>query len=197
MNIYGLAITSFRYAASLKLSTGTSGALQACTPAGSTLFAFFLNWTTAKRRYKPTYVLCLFLLVLANLLYYLAEKAKDGQSTTLGLVLIVVSRVMLGCGGARMVTRKYFAIFVNVRMQSKFSVVLIAITALGLCIGPGLSALLEFGVPSQESVTNGTAKSIVRSWNILAFVLIFVWTVVLIVFVFFFKGTDLDQKAAE
>lgn len=195
MNLYGLAITAYRYANSLSLDAGTSGALQACTPLGSTIFSIFINWYSKRRRYRLLYIICIAVLIVGNLIYYLAEKVKSSKGA--GIAFLIIGRFLLGAGGARMMTRKYVSVFVALWAQSKYQIILIGLMCIGLCMGPGFSAILEYGAPSDEEVKQGTTSSIVTAWNVFSFALIFVWSALLVVFIFFFKGTDLDEPQAE
>ena len=183
MNIYGLAMTSYLYARSLKLDSSISGVIQACTPGGSFIFGFWVNYWTLSNRYKIPYITVLTLLLIGNFLYFLAETYSETNSTK-ALVILVIARVLIGLGGARLMTRKYIAINVQVWALTKYSAVLTGITAVGMCFGPGISALIELAKPSML----GDAK--LEIYNIFAFMYIFIWSAMIFLFLFCFKGYD-------
>lgn len=186
MNIYGLAMTSYLYARSLELDSSISGIIQACTPGGSFIFGFWLNYWTQSNRYKIPYITVLTMLFVANLLYFLAETYTDDNSSK-ALIMLIVARVLMGIGGARLMTRKYVAINVQVWALTKYSAILTGITAFGMCFGPGISALIEFAKPTMI----GDAK--LEIYNIFAFMFVFIWGVMIFIFLFLFKGYD-DTK---
>jgi len=52
---------------------------------------------------------------MGNILYYLAETVKIKTNSQLkGMILLVIGRMSIGIGGARLMTRKYFAINVEI-----------------------------------------------------------------------------------
>jgi len=186
MNNYGLAMTSYLYARSLELDSSISGIIQACTPGGSFFFGFWINYWTKSNRYKIPYITVLTMLFVANLLYFLAETYTEENSSK-ALIMLIVGRVLMGMGGARLMTRKYVAINVQVWALTKYSAILTGITAVGMCFGPGISALIEFAKPSMI----GDAK--LEIYNIFAFMFMFIWGVMIFIFLFLFKGYD-DTK---
>ena len=193
--LYGMAITSYRYLISLGIDSSISGALQAATPIGATIFSFFLNWYTNKRRYKMLYLICISLLMIGHLIYFLAEAVKSSSSA--GMAMLVISRLLIGAGGARMMTRKYLNVFVAMWAQGTYQFIFVALTCIALCLGPGLSAALEYAVPTNGVEDHVNDGKIIKPWNVISFAFVFVYAILLVPFIFWFKGTDLDEKESK
>ena len=181
LNYYGLGQTSPDYAKSLDLQPSLSGILQAATPVAAIFWGFFINVIT-KTKYRFPYLLCLSMLVIGNLFYYLAESVKENNAAA--LALLILGRMIFGMGGSRLMTRKYIAINVPSSFQSKHSTYLVGFSALGITLGPGISSMLEFVKPTTVLGTSLT------TFNILAFVFFFIWLFLFIFFIFVFKGYD-------
>lgn len=181
LNYYGLGQTSPDYAESLDLQPSLSGILQAATPVAAIFWGFFINVIT-KTKYRFPYLLCLSMLVIGNLFYYLAETVKENNGAA--LALLILGRMIFGMGGSRLMTRKYIAINVPSSFQSKHSTYLVGFSALGITLGPGISSMLEFVKPTTVLGTSLT------TFNILAFVFFFIWLFLFIFFIFVFKGYD-------
>lgn len=177
---YGLALTSYLYSEDLGINKSLSGILQAVTPLAAVMFSFVLNYITLNNRYRYPYFISLTLLFSGMLLYYLAHTFNENKSE--GLIILVIGRVLFGMGGARIMTRKFIAINVDVGSQSKYSSILVSISAFGICFGPGLSAVLQFANDTDMGATD------LFDANILAFVFIFVFAILFILFIIFFKG---------
>lgn len=186
INNYGFSMTAYLYAKSLKLDTSISGVIQGVTPAVAIFWGVCINFWTQSNNYYPPYITILVMLILANLLYYLAETYAETDSTK-GVIILVAARVVMGIGGARLLTRKYIAINVQEWALTKYSALLTGMTAAGMCLGPGLSALVEYAEP----VNIGDTK--LAPHNMLSFLFIFIWGVVTVIFIFFFKGRDTSQ----
>lgn len=180
-NYYGLGQTSPDYTKSLDLPPSLSGILQAATPVAAIFWGFFINVIT-KTKYRYPYILCLSMLIIGNLFYYLAETFKDNKSTA--LALLILGRMIFGMGGSRLMTRKYIAINVPFNFQSKYSTYLVGFSSLGITLGPGISSMLEFVKPTTVAGTSLT------TFNILALFFFFIWVFVFILFLFLFKGHD-------
>lgn len=180
-NYYGLGQTSPDYTKSLDLPPSLSGILQAATPVAAIFWGFFINVIT-KTKYRYPYILCLSMLIIGNLFYYLAETFKDNKSTA--LALLILGRMIFGMGGSRLMTRKYIAINVPFNFQSKYSTYLVGFSSLGITLGPGISSMLEFVKPTTVAGTSLT------TFNILALFFFFIWVLVFILFLFLFKGHD-------
>lgn len=191
-NSYGLSITSYLYVQYFDLNTSISGIIQAAVPLGSFCFGFFWNWTTSFKSYKPSILLSIFLLCLSNVLYYVANMFTNPNIK--GIVVLVIARVILGIGGARLMTRKYVALTVKPFAATKYSSILVAVSSFAICAGPGLQAVMLY-LPNPP-VMIGT--SIMDFYNILAFVYIWVWMAMFVLFLFAFTGYDkkrFDEKA--
>ena len=186
-NYYGLSSTSSQYTESLGIDKGLSGILQASTPVAAIFGGFLINYLTAKNRYKYPYYMSLLFLFLGDLFYYSAESVK-GWGTGYGVGALVVGRMMLGFGGARLMTRKFIAINIEVWAQSQYSAVFVLMSSLGETLGPGLSSVMSY-VPDYElGVTS------LRSFNIIAFVFMVIWGVGFLFFLMLFKGSDENSE---
>jgi len=190
VNNYGLAITSFRYAQALDLDPSLSGVIQAMNPLIAFFFGFLLNYITKFKRYYIPHICVQLLMVVANVLYFCAA-GYAGKNNVTGIVVLVIGRVLLGFGGARLLTRKYISTTVEPWALSKYSAIFVGVSASGMCIGPGICALLLF------YTDEGFIGEIpLRDYNIMAFMFIWVWILVLLFSVFFFKGLN-EAKMAE
>ena len=185
LNYYGLAQTSPDYSKSLGLPKSLSGILQAASPAAAIFFGVFINVIT-KKKYKYPYLLCLGMLFVGNLFYYLAETFKSNKA--LALTLLILGRMIFGSGGSRLMTRKFVAINVPTQYQSKYSTYLVGFSALGITLGPGISSMVEF---VNRTTVLGTDLD---KFNILAFIFFFVWMFLFFFFMFFFKGYDVEVE---
>lgn len=105
---------------------------------------FVFNYLTKSNKYRFIYFLSLSFLISGNLLYYLSETVKENHSKGAGLIVLIIGRMMFGVGGSRLVTRKFLAINVEIWAQSKYSAIFVAMSALGMTFGPGLSSFLEY-----------------------------------------------------
>lgn len=181
-NVYGLAITAFKYTAWLDLDTTISGIIQGMTPIAATIFGFLLNWWTESKRYYYPHITCQLMLVVSNVLYVVAGYWKGEQKVT-GIVVLIIARVLMGMGGARLMTRKYIANTVESFALSKYSAIFVGLTAAGMCLGPGFIALLLFykGGKSLGDIP-------IEDFNILAVCFVIIWALKLLVSAVFFKG---------
>lgn len=88
-------------------------------------------------------------------------------------------------------TRKYMAINVEVWAQSKYSAIFVAVSSLGMTLGPGLSSVLEF-------IPNTTVIGItIVTHNIFSLFLFFIWIVIAIIFFILFIGHDVKKGSDE
>lgn len=191
MPYYGLALTSSTYATALDLQTTISGILQAATPIAAILGGFLFNYITWSNRYRGPYFLSLSLMFIGMVLYYIPYTLRN-DNKTLGIILLVIGRMAFGIGGSRLMTRKYLAINVAIWAQSRYSTIFVAISALAMCFGPGIAAVLIWAGDVDMGPTDA------YEGNIMAFMFIFVYSGLLIIFIFVFDGYDkkLDQKAS-
>ena len=191
MPYYGLALTSSTYATALNLQATLSGILQAATPIAAILGGFLFNYITWSNRYRGPYFFSLSLMFIGMVLYYIPYTLRE-DNKTLGIILLVIGRMSFGIGGSRLMTRKYLALNVAIWAQSRYSTIFVAISALAMCLGPGLAAVLIYAGDVDFGPTDA------YEGNIMAFMFIFVYAGLLITFIFFFDGYDkkLDQKAS-
>jgi hypothetical protein len=134
--------------------------------------AFMYNYLTNKR-YKVCYYISVVCLTLANISYASADSANS-------LALMIVGRIFLGAGGARIVTRKFVALMVVTSARTKYSAIFVAFTALGKTGGPGLSSVFQLVPDFELGPWNW------RFYNAFSFVAVGMWGATAIcVFVFF------------
>lgn len=74
MNVYAFIMTAFMYSKSIGLDSSTSGSLQAASPAGAFISGFIWNKVTLRNQYRYPYLIAVFFLIVANILYFIAEK---------------------------------------------------------------------------------------------------------------------------
>lgn len=191
MPYYGLALTASTYATALELQSSLSGILQAATPVAAILGGFLFNHITRLNRYRGPYFLSLSLMFIGMVLYYIPYTLRE-DNKALGIVLLVIGRMSFGIGGSRLMTRKYLAINVAIWAQSYYSTIFVAISALAMCFGPGIAAVLIWAGDVDMGPTDA------YEGNIMAFMFIFVYAGLLILFIFVFDGYDkkLDQKTS-
>ena len=89
-------------------------------------------------------------LALGTFLYSLALTYRS-------IVILFIGRALFGYGGARILTRKFFAKFIHVQYKIFYSAVLVGVTGVAMTFGPGLSALLETIIDSTVA-TNTKLK---------------------------------------
>ena len=179
---YGLSLTSFIYAIALGVDQIISGTIQSVTPITAALFGFYLNYITLNNKYRNAYFLSLFLLIGGMILYYLAISFNDKE--IIGIIILLIGRLLLGMGGARLMTRKFVANNVKLWAQSTYSTILVTISLISICFGAGISAILEFINETELGPTT------IFEANVMAFMYIFVYIILFILFIFFFKGYD-------
>lgn len=191
-SLYGFGITSYRYLNSMHVNTGISGVLQAVTPVTAAFYTVFLNYMTKDRHYKSIMIFNLILVIGGHVSYFVAEVAKK-SSDGLGIFLIGLGRALIGAGAGRMLSRKYLSVFIAYWAQSYYQFIFVTLSCIALCLGPGISSILEYAIPEEDD--SNISDRVLKPWNILSFVFIFVFSAMLIPFVFWYKGTDINDKA--
>lgn len=191
-SLYGFGITSYRYLNSMHVNTGISGALQAVTPVTAAFYTVFLNYMTKDRHYKGIMIFNLVLVIAGHVAYFVAEVAKR-SSDGLGIFFIGLGRALIGAGAGRMLSRKYLSVFVAYWAQSYYQFIFVTLSCIALCLGPGISSILEYAIPEEDDAN--ISDRVIKPWNIVSFVFIFIYTAMLIPFVFWYKGTDINDKA--
>lgn len=193
MNYYGLAQTSPDYTEALGIEKTLSGIVQAATPGAALFFGFFINCIT-KRKYKCPYILCLFMLVVGNFLYFISLSVYV-ENKDLAIGLLIAGRMIFGCGGSRLMTRKFIAINIPSQFQSSYSNWLVGISALGITLGPGISSCLEY--INNTSFYIDTFKISITKFNIFSLGFFGIWFLLFFVFLFCFKGYDSSVDNSE
>lgn len=202
MNSYGLGISAYLYTSFLHIDVAISGVIQAAVPAGSFIFGFFWNWITSYKSYKGPYILSVLILIAGNFLYYIAQTAVDYNSSEInikGIIILVAGRLLMGIGGARLMTRKYVAMAIKPWAATKYSSILVAVSFAAICIGPGIQAIIFFAPwdknPHPSCITmSGTEMC---HHNMFAFIWIFLWIALGIVIMIFFTGYDKKKEEYE
>ena len=92
--------------------------------------------------------------------------------------------MLFGIGGARLMTRKFVSINVEVWALSMYSAIFVMMSSLGETLGPGISAFLFFIPEGKIGPTE------LRKHNIMSFVFFIIWALSFFLFLFFFKGYD-------
>lgn len=160
-NYYALSPTAYDYVEELGYSKSLTGIVSAATPITETAMSFLYNWMTNKT-YKWCIVIGWICCALANLSYGCAQTANS-------LALLILGRVLLGAGGARIVTRKFVALMVVEEYRTTYSAIFVALTALGKTGGPGLSSVFQF-IPSFD-----LGKLELRYFNMFSFIAFVYW----------------------
>ena len=192
MNYYGMAQTSPDYSDALNLEKSFSGILQAATPGAALLFGFFINCIT-KTKYKCPYILCLFFLFCGNFMYFIADSLIV-EDENLAIGILVAGRVLFGCGGSRLMTRKFIAINIPSQYQSGYSNLLVGLSALAITLGPGLSSCLEYIDNTTLEIDGLDFVFEIKKYNILALGFFGLWFLLFFVFLCCFKGYDVSVE---
>lgn len=196
----GLAISAYLYTSFLHIDVGISGVIQAAVPAGSFIFGFVWNWLTSFKSYKYPYLLSIFLLLLGNLLYYLAQSTVDYDSTEIqikGIVVLVCGRLIFGIGGARLMVRKYIAMSIKPWAQTRYSSYFVAVLCVSSCIGSGIQAIIFYAPWAEPAQRQGcrTMAGTEMCWhNMYAFIQVLLWALMFFLFLFFFTGYDKKRE---
>lgn len=182
-NYYAQSPTAYDYIEELGYAKSLTGAVSAATPLTETAMAFQYNWLTNKT-YKWCLVIGWVCCAIANLSYGCAYSANS-------LTLLILGRIFLGAGGARIVTRKFVALMVCESSRTTYSAIFVALTALGKTGGPGLSAVFQY-IPAFDL---GGLK--IRYFNAFSFIAFIYWTVFGLVVLCFFEDIQKQVKKME
>lgn len=97
---------------------------------------------------------------------------------------------ILGLGSSRMVARKYLAQEVKQWALLKYTTIFIAVSTLGLLIGPVITVILLINYDSETPIG---ALTFVE-FNAIHWFLLFSWVVIFFLFLFFFKDVQKPYK---
>lgn len=195
----GLSVSSYLYTKYLNIQASISGVISASSSLGSLMFRFTWNYLTKFKSYRPTFLMWLLVTASGCILYYFVQTTVDYNSKAVnvgGIIMLVLSRWLMGIGAARGSTRKYLAITVKPWAQSRFSAYYILAVCFANCIGAGIQAVIfyaDFG--STQCIT--MAGSQMCHHNMIAFIYIFVALVLWIFYAIFFTGYDKKKVLAE
>lgn len=101
------------------------------TPIGALIGGWLFNYTSRTNKYRANFLVSVFCIGLGDLFYYLAETVNQKHSSTVGVIFIVIGRVLIGFGGARLMIRKFMAINIEIWAMSKYSAIFVGISAFG------------------------------------------------------------------
>lgn len=187
LTYYGIVSTSYIYNEHLEINTTSLRFIQSITPVASTFSGLFFNYITLNNKYRYAYFIALSTFLCGTILYYLAYTFRSEKIKS--IIILMVGQTLIGMGGARLMTRKFIAINVEIWAQSNQSTILVTVTDLGICLGPGLATLLQFIKHAKVADTQ------LFPGNVLAFALIFIVAGTLVVFIAFFKGSAEISKS--
>lgn len=147
VSMYVCAPTAGAYAAQLGASESLAGVIVGLTPfAGlfsSVAFSAASNGGTVKAPLLVASVSCL----AGNALYAAAFTARS-------LPLVLVGRLLVGCGGARAINRRFISDFSARADRTRRSAAFVSVSALGMAAGPALASALS---RAPEGVIGGFA----------------------------------------
>ncbi len=169
---YGNSPTSGEYSHYLNIPYSMVGLLKAATPIAAFFATFAYSWIMGKK-YIWSYIISWASLTIGALLYYLARTFDS-------VIMIIIGRMLIGCGGGRVITRSYFATQVPYKEMAVWSSLLVASTSLSLTCAPGISSVLEY-IPSFSILGAHTEK-----FNIFSLMTFFICLVLGSLFFVFF-----------
>ena len=135
-NYYVFAPTANLYTEALGFSKSMSGVMMAMAPISAGIFGFLFSWWSNYSFKKPL-VFGLIMILIGNLCYAAAYELDS-------LWMLMAGRFLFGIGGARAVNRRYIADFVSLKAMTKYCAYFVAMSALGLVVGPMLASLIAF-----------------------------------------------------
>ncbi|GAB0495835.1 hypothetical protein MMPV_007142 [Pyropia vietnamensis] len=167
VSMYVCAPTAGAYAAQLGASESLAGVIVGLTPfAGlfsSVAFSAASNGGTVKTPLLVASVSCL----AGSALYAAAFTARS-------LPMVLVGRLLVGCGGARAINRRFISDFSARADRTRRSAEFVSVSALGMAAGPALASVLS---RAPEGVVVGLAfnRLTTPGWALVA-----VWTVYIV-----------------
>lgn len=174
VSMYVCAPTAGAYAAQLGASESFAGVIVGLTPfAGlfsSVAFSAASNGGTVKAPLLVASTSCL----AGNALYAAAYTAQS-------LPLVLVGRLLVGCGGARAINRRFISDFSARADRTRRSAAFVSVSALGMAAGPALASALS---RAPEGVIGGLAfnRLTTPGWALVA-----VWAVYIMVLAALFR----------
>ena len=132
---YGLTPTTFDCNVLLLIPRQYFGVVSAMTPVVAASSCFFYNYMT-KMHYKTSFLISTACQTVGAFLYCLSFTHRN-------LAVLFIGRCLLGFGGGRILTRKFFTREIHIDHRVKWSAMLVGFTGMSMTFGPGLSALLE------------------------------------------------------
>lgn len=178
-NFYLLSVAAKDYAGHLNMPGSFSGLLTGLNWAAAVVFAFVYSFWSNYQFKIPT-VICAFIVVLGNLLYFLAWDTDMA-------ILLFVGRLMIGIGGPRVINRRYIAVYVAVKARTRWNAAYVAGSILGMACGPFAAAGLFYANFTFLGFT-------VNGMNSPAFVMVIIWLIYGLCCVFFFEEPEIEKK---
>jgi hypothetical protein len=163
------------------------------TPIAATFLIFIYDWLFPRKGFKFIYLSSIIVLVIGNLLYAMSNMPKIDS-----LALCLIGRALIGAGGVRMISKKYFAIFINDKFRRKYTTIFSLMGHIGKAVGPGISALLLLFTISANSTKEPDKYWVVNQGNVFTIFCTAFWVIYLVVFLFIFRSQKKlqDRKIA-
>jgi hypothetical protein len=195
-NIFALWLSFYLYNSYLHIDPEFTPLIHGVYPFGALLFGFLWNEMTRFKSFKMPFVLSCFMEFIANLLYYFAQMTADADDPSpngKGIAMLVIAFFIMGAGSARPMILKYFAIAIKSWGASRYYTFFVVITFMAICIGQGLHSFVLLGDFGPTSC-RWMAGSWICVHNVIAFVYMLLWLLMLIVFLVFFSGYDRTRE---
>lgn len=139
VNYYVVLPTSGAYCKALGADESFSGVTMGILPLAACLAAAAYSYAT-QYTYRVPLIVAGLLCMGGNMLYAAAQPLDS-------LAVVILGRVVVGMGGARVVNRRYIADHVDLSYRTEASAAFVGFTALGMAVGPGLAALISLIPP--------------------------------------------------
>ena len=183
---YGNIATSSDYAKKVGIPPAISPLANAVTAFAAFLSTFhYAFWI--KKAYRPSYIISHFSLVLGVLLYYLSLTFESAW-------MLVVGRFLFGYGGGRVITKTFVTYVISPKFKNLWSSYLVAMTALSITGGAGISSLTEM---IGEGEFQGTRYSRLNTYSGVIFVALLVFAVVMLSLFEDLPSTRIAKKSSQ
>jgi MFS family permease len=133
-NFYILTLSAKDFAVYVGMDGEYSGLLSAANWASAVIFTFVYSYWSNYQYKVPTFICALFV-VLGDFTYFLAYPLKSPGIMLLG-------RLLIGVGGARVINRRYIATYVHPRARTFWNSAFVAGSIIGRGLGPYISTFL-------------------------------------------------------
>lgn len=145
LTYYGITPTTYDFNTLLDMKKQYFGLMSAFAPLIAGITTILYNIVLVKKKqYKPSYFVSLVTLLIGAFSYSIAFTWRSFWLNLLG-------RFCFGAGGARILTRTFMSKEIHIEHRIKYSAFLVGLTSMSMTFGPGLSALLETTIDSQDA----------------------------------------------